>query len=210
MHSCSCPGCRNTRKKELGTGKIKNKQTLQYQICNLMYKLDYSYLKWEKQCSLSNFVFPHFQFQLDQPGRRFVIVELVDRSGLVWFCRKNILPGQTLIAVTMDNGKGEVENTLLLAHDIFSPTNGDESFNWKLRHFDGRNVDPGEIFPEVIISQNIVRRPVSSLTITEPLRVETSEGSESSQRAPKLVWCPRKCFSWTRSKFTDLFLHAKI
>ena len=173
-----------------------------------MYKLDYSYLKWEKQCSLSNFVFPHFQFQLDQPGRLPVTVELVDQNEKK-ICRKNILPGQSLIAVTMDNGKGEIDNTLLHAHDIFSPTDGDESFNWKLRHFDGRIVDPGEIFPEVIISQNIVRRPVSSLTITEPLRMETSEGSESSQRAPKLVWCPRKCFSWTRSKFTDLFLHAK-
>ena len=134
-------------------------------------------------------------------------MELVDKNDEL-ICRKNVLPGHTLIAVTMDT-KGEVDNTLLHAQDIFSPTNGDESFNWKLRHFDGRIVDPGEIFPEVIISQNIVRRPVSSLSITEPLRVETSEDSESSQRAPKLVWCPRKCFSWTRSKFTDLFLHAK-
>ena len=66
-----------------------------------------------------------------------------------------------------------------------------------------------ELFPEVIISQNIIHLPVASLSITEPLRVETSEASEPSQRAPKLVWCPRKCFSWTRSKFTDLFLRGK-
>ena len=176
-----------------------------------MYKLDYSYLKWEKQCSLSNFVFPHFQWNLDGPGRHTtgaVIVELVDENEKK-ICRKIVSPGETMIAVTIDNGKGEVDNTLLHAQDIFSPTNGDESFNWKLRHFNGRIVSPGEIFPE-IISQNIVRRPVSSLTITEPLRVETSEGSESSQRAPKLVWYPRKCFSWTRSKFTELFWHAKV
>ena len=162
-----------------------------------------------KQCSLSNFVFPHFQFKLNQPGSWPVTVELVDQNEKK-ICRKAILPGQTMIAVTMANKKGEIDNTLLHAQQDFSPTNGDESFNWKLRGFHGRIVDPGEIFSEVIIGQNIVRRPVSSLTITEPLRVETSEGSESSQRAPKLVWCPRKCFSWKRSKFTDLFLHAKF
>ena len=122
-----------------------------------------------------------------------------------------VSPGETLIAVTMDNGRGLVKNYLQHAQDTFSPIN-EETFNWKLGgfKFKGRTVDPGEIFYVVIISQNIVRQPVSSLTITEPLRVETSEGSEPSQRAPKLVWCPRKCFSWTRSKFTDLFLHAKI
>ena len=119
--------------------------------------------------------------------------------------RKIVSTGETMIAVTMDNGRGEVKNYLQHAHDTFSPINGDESFNWKLRGFKGRIVDPGEIFHEVIISQNIVHQPVSSLSITEPLRVETSEGSESSQRAPKLVWCPRKCFSWACSKFTDLF-----
>ena len=135
-------------------------------------------------------------------------MELVDQDKKE-ISSKIVEPGETMIAVTVNNG-GEVKNILLHAHDAFSPINGDESFNWKLRGcFKGRIVDPGEIFEEVIISQNIVRQPVSSLTITEPLRVETSEGSESSQRAPKLVWCPRKCFSWTRSKFTDLFFARK-
>ena len=134
-------------------------------------------------------------------------MELVDQDKKE-ISSKIVEPGETMIAVTVNNG-GEVKNILLHAKDSFSHINGDE-FNWKLRGFKGQIVDPGEIFEEVIISQNIVRQPVSSLTITEPLRVETSEGSESSQRAPKLVWCPRKCFSWTRSKFTDLFLHAKI
>ena len=172
-----------------------------------MYKLDYSYLKWEKQCSLSNFVFPHFQWVLDGPGRHTnIIVELVDQDEKI-ISRTIVSPGETMIAVTMDNGRGLVKNYLQHAHDTFSPINGEETFNWKLGgfKFKGRIVDPGEIFHVVIISQNIVRQPVSSLTITEPLRVETSEGSESSQRAPKLVWCPRKCFSWTCSKFTDLF-----
>ena len=135
-------------------------------------------------------------------------MELVDQDEKK-ISRKIVSAGETMITVTMDNGRGEVKNILLHAHDTFSHINGDESFNWKLRGFKGRIVDPGEIFPEVIISQNIVRRPVSSLTITEPLRVETSEGSESSQRAPRLVWCPRKWFSWTRSKFTDLFFARK-
>ena len=158
---------------------------------------------------LSNFVFPHFQWDLDEPGRRgtgAVIVELTDKKGEELIFRKKVQPGKTLIAVT-EELKGELSHSLLHAHDIFDPKEGEDSFNWKLRH--GQIVDPGEVFKKVIISQNIVRQPVSSLTITEPLRLETSEGSESSQRTPKLVWCPRKCFSWTRSKFTDLFLHAK-
>ena len=180
-----------------------------------MYKLDYSYLKWEKQCSLSNFVFPHFKWVLDGPGRYSngpIIVELVDSlTPEKTISRQIVSPGETMIAVTMDNGRGLVKNYLQYAQDTFSPINGEETFNWKLGgfKFKGRTVDPGEIFYVVIISQNIVRQPVSSLTIVEPPRSETSEGSESSQRAPKLVWCPRKCFSWTCSKFTDLFARKK-
>ena len=162
------------------------------------------------QCSLSNFVFPHFQWELDGPGRHYnsIIVELVDSlTPEKTISRQIVSPGETMIAVTMDNGRGLVKNYLQHAHDTFSPINGEETFNWKLGgfKFKGRTVDPGEIFYVVIISQNIVRQPVSSLTIVEPPRSETSEGSESSQRAPKLVLCARKCFSWTCSKFTDLF-----